>query len=217
MTTTPAFDYSKVKSYFADLLKTHGANYLGLGWNSMSAQEIRFDQLIKIVGHSPYSLLDYGCGYGGLYDYLVRSGHAPIYYGYDIVESMIIQGRRTHPPIKGGHPDHPNCHFSMDLATIPKVDYSIASGTFNMKLDTPAELWTASVLIELNTMWSHCTHGLAFNLLTSYADQDRLRPELYYADPCFFFDFCMRNFSRHVTLLHSYNLYDFTILVRKQS
>ena len=31
----------------------------------------------------------------------------------------------------------------------------------------------------------------------------------------FFFDFCKRNFSRNVALLHDYGLYDFTIIVRK--
>ncbi|HAW53355.1 MAG TPA: SAM-dependent methyltransferase, partial [Flavobacteriales bacterium] len=48
------------------------------------------------------------------------------------------------------------------------------------------------------------------------SDPDRKRPDLYYGDPCFFFDYCKRNFSRNVALLHDYNLYDFTILVRKE-
>ena len=35
------------------------------------------------------------------------------------------------------------------------------------------------------------------------------------ADPAFFFDWCKRNFSRHVSLLHDYGLYEFTLLTRK--
>ena len=43
---------------------------------------------------------------------------------------------------------------------------------------------------------------------------ERMRPDLYYADPCRLFDHCKRRYSRHVALLHDYGLYEFTILVR---
>jgi len=52
-------------------------------------------------------------------------------------------------------------------------------------------------------------------MLTSYSDKEKQRPDLYYANPCFMFDYCMRNFSRDVALLHDYQMFDFTILVRK--
>jgi hypothetical protein len=57
--------------------------------------------------------------------------------------------------------------------------------------------------------------GFAFNILTGYSDPERQRADLYYADPLFFFDYCQKNFSRFVALLHDYPLYEFTILVKK--
>jgi len=39
---------------------------------------------------------------------------------------------------------------------------------------------------------------------------------LYYADPIFLFEHCRRTFSRFVSLIHDYPLYEFTILVRKE-
>ena len=51
-------------------------------------------------------------------------------------------------------------------------------------------------------------------MLTTYSDAEKMRPDLYYGDPTFFFDHCKRNYSRNVALLHDYELYDFTILVR---
>jgi hypothetical protein len=57
--------------------------------------------------------------------------------------------------------------------------------------------------------------GFAFNSLTAYSDADRMRPHLYYPDPCELFDLCKRRYSRNVALLHDYGLYEFTILVRK--
>ena len=42
-----------------------------------------------------------------------------------------------------------------------------------------------------------------------------MRADLYYADPCFLFDYCKRNFAKDVAILHDYSLYDFTLIVRK--
>jgi hypothetical protein len=52
-------------------------------------------------------------------------------------------------------------------------------------------------------------------MLTSYSDPERMRPELYYGDPRFFFDRCKRDYTRNVALLHDYDLYEFTIIARK--
>jgi hypothetical protein len=57
--------------------------------------------------------------------------------------------------------------------------------------------------------------GFASNFLTGYSDAEKMRADLYYADPLSLFDYCKRNFSKNVALLHDYRLYDFTILVRK--
>ena len=51
-------------------------------------------------------------------------------------------------------------------------------------------------------------------MLTGYSDADKMVPELHYADPCAMFDWCKRELSRHVALLHDYGLWEFTILVR---
>jgi len=57
--------------------------------------------------------------------------------------------------------------------------------------------------------------GFSFNALTSYSDVEYRRADLYYADPLFWFDYCKRNISKRVSLLHDYPEYDFTIIVRK--
>jgi SAM-dependent methyltransferase len=199
----------KVKGYFTDKLNEHGATHKGVDYNSTESQEARFLQLIKVIDTSQsYSLLDFGSGYGGMYDYLTRLGHDVQYVGYDIAKSMIIRGRELHA-------NDPKCQFTDSLMEVPVLDYGVVSGTFNMKLDADFDSWTQIVLDALNKLHVHSVKGFSFNMLTKYSDTDRMRPDLYYADPCFFFDYCKRSFSRNVALLHDYNLYDFTILVRK--
>ena len=202
-------DLEKVKNYFNEKLNVHGATHLGVDYNSIEAQEIRFFELLKVIDtDQSYSLLDFGSGFGGMYDYLVRLGHAVEYVGYDISEPMLERGRELHA-------GDSKCRFTSDLNDVPVLDYAVVSGTFNIKLDADHDAWTKVVLDALNQMNAHASKGLAFNMLTSYSDADRMRSDLYYADPLFFFDYCKRHFSRNVALLHDYNLYDFTILVRK--
>jgi SAM-dependent methyltransferase len=204
-----SLELNHVKKYFSEKLKAYGATHLGVDYNSIESQEARFFQLTKVIDAShKYSLLDFGCGYGGMYDYLKRLDHDLHYVGYDIAEPMIAKGRELHP-------NNPDCWFTREIREVPVVDYAVVSGTFNMKLDADFESWTGIVLEALQQMDLHASKGLAFNMLTKYSDADRMRLDLYYGDPCFFFDYCKLNFSRNVALLHDYNLYDFTIIVRK--
>ncbi|GAB4542359.1 MAG: class I SAM-dependent methyltransferase [Anaerolineales bacterium] len=202
-------ELDKVKGYFTEKLEQHGATHRGVDYNSVESQEARFLQLIKVIDSSvPYSLLDYGSGYGGMYSYLRRIGHSLTYYGYDIAEPMITRGRELYA-------GDPQCFFASKIEEIPACDYATVSGTFNMKLDADFDAWTKIVVNSLHEMDARAQKGFSFNMLTKYSDADRMRPDLYYGDPCFFFDYCKRNFSKNVALLHDYTLYDFTILVRK--
>jgi SAM-dependent methyltransferase len=202
-------ELNKVKNYFADKLEVHGATHRGVDYNSTEAQRARFFQLIRVIDFSvKYSLLDFGSGYGGMYDYLLQLGHTLHYVGYDIAEPMTLKGRELHP-------NNPDCWFTNNIEEVPVVDYAVVSGTFNMKLDADHDTWTKIVIEAINQMAAHASKGIAFNMLTKYSDADKMRPDLYYGDPCFFFDYCKRNFSRNVALLHDYDLYDFTIIVRK--
>lgn len=207
--TPSASELEKIKTYFVEKLEQHGATPRGVDYNSVESQLLRFAQLIKVIdSRVEYSLLDFGSGYGGMYDYLKGLGHRLRYVGYDIAEPMAVKGREMHP-------NDPNCAFVTRIEDVPMVDYSVVSGTFNIKLDADFDAWTQIVLESLRQMNDRSRKGMSFNMLTKYSDPDKMRPDLYYADPLFFFDFCKRNFSRNVALLHDYGLYDFTILVRK--
>src|SRR5206468_3907393 len=91
------------------------------------------------------------------------------------------------------------------------ADYSFASGPFNFKGACTDAAWEGHVMDTLRTMAEKSRLGFAFNLLTTFVD---FRQEnLFYADPCAFFAFCKGNISPHVTLLHDYPLYEWTMLV----
>lgn len=198
-----------IRDYFIRKLKDHGPTYKGVDCASDRAQEVRFDQLARIFNNNRrYVLLDYGCGYGAMLSYLLRQGHEVDYWGYDIVEEMVAQGEAIYK-------DNFFARFTTRFEEVPDVDYAVASGTFNLKLDAPYEDWTQWVVKNIARMNERSRKGFSFNLLTSYSDLEYMRGDLYYADPCFYFDYCKRHFSKNVAVLHDYGLYDFTVLVRK--
>jgi len=211
-------NFEEAKNYFEERLTAHGATARGVDWNSEAAQELRFSQLSKVINTTqPLSLLDYGCGYGALAGYLRRSGFPLRHYvGFDVLESMVSKAREVYRAELTGD-DQTLYTFTSDFNQLTPVDFAIASGIFNLKLDVPNDQWTAYVISELHKLDSLSTKGFSFNMLTKYSDAEYMRPHLYYADPCYLFDYCKTHFSRNVALLHDYEVYDFTIIVRKSA
>jgi SAM-dependent methyltransferase len=195
-------------AFYADILASNGPTPLGVGWNSMDAQQVRFAQVCEVLkGVGKHSIIDYGCGYGALLPYLRSLGGDFDYWGYDMCGSMIEAAKVQF----GGEP---NTHFTTERAELPRADYCLASGIFSFKLDADDRAWRDYMIDTIEDMASLATRGVAFNALTTYSDPEKRRPELYYADPLHLFDYCKRNISRDVALLHDYELFDFTIVVR---
>lgn len=199
----------QVARYYTDKVVIHGADPRGVDWSSAESQQLRFAQLLKVVvGTGPFSLTDYGCGYGALLDTMAGDQRLTCYQGFDISKAMVDLARQRHE-------GHPACRFTTEPDGLESTDYVVASGIFNVKLGIDARQWRQYAMTTLTHLAGLAKVGFAFNMLTSYADADRQRPDLYYADPAPFFDHCKRNLARHVSLLHDYPLWEFTILARK--
>ena len=157
----------------------------------------------------PFSFNDIGCGYGALAAYLHSAGVTFHYHGFDLSSEM-IRLAREHYGILRTAVSHPRLKpWSQRITRWP------AGSSMSNSRPIP-EQWRAYMLDTIDQLAALSTRGFAFNVLTSYADPERMRPDLYYADPCFLFDYCQRRYSRWVAVLHDYGLYEFTLLVRKE-
>jgi SAM-dependent methyltransferase len=198
-----------VSEYYTDKIKEHGATPKGVDWNGEESQVMRFAELSRVIDTqtNQFSLLDFGCGYGGMIDFLESIyGEAVKYFGFDISEEMISSAK-----LKYGEKGTFFSNFNDDL----KYDYTVASGIFNVRQEINDENWEEYVFETLNTINSKSLKGFSFNMLTSYSDKEFMKSYLYYASPEKIFAYCKANFSSRVALLHDYPLYEFTIIVKK--
>jgi SAM-dependent methyltransferase len=197
----------KVREFWDTKINAFGATPRGVDWKDAESQVMRFRELLRVCPESGFSLIDYGCGYGALSQHLESRGVDCAYRGFDVSEAMIAHARETFGP------DTSMRAFSTSLEPGAKADFTLASGIFNNKNETPVEQWEVVVKETLEHIAAVSVLGFSFNMLTAYSDEDRKRPDLYYGSATTFFEYC-RRFSKRVALLHDYPLYEFTILVR---
>ena len=198
---------NKVNKYYSDKISQYGTTSQGVDWNGKESHFLRFEQLCKVLSDkNNFTLLDYGCGFGALIEYLKQNNMTFNYTGFDISEEMIKKANEIYQA--------KNQIFTSDLEN-KHFDYTIANGIFNVKLDALDKDWEKYIIDTIDEIDGVSAKGFSFNILTSYSDKDFKKDYLYYANPLFYFDYCKKNFSKNVSLLHDYNLYEFTIIVRK--
>jgi SAM-dependent methyltransferase len=198
-------DLTGITRLYEESLAEHGVKPLAVGWRDEVSHRLRFGKLASVIEKSEdVSINDLGCGYGAFYEYLVEVGvKVTLFRGYDISERMVSLAKQRVP---GGD-------FILGDAIDQPADYSFASGIFNVRLQESEEKWQKHVEQTLSNLFEQSRCGFAFNLLSTYVDYRE--PHLFYGDPLYFFDLCKRRFSRSVSLLHDYPLFEWTMVIRK--
>ena len=183
-----------------------------VGWRDEYAQHTRFEQFLQAIRHSrdaQFDLADVGCGLGDLLPFFRAKGFTGFrYQGYDINSDMIAAATAYHWDR--------DASFQRigEVREIQGADYCFASGIFNAKLGHSDQIWWEHVQACVREMAAKSACAAAFNMLSSYSDPEKRDASLHYADPCRVFDWCKREITRDVVLLHDYGQWDFTILLR---
>ena len=183
-----------------------------VGWRDQHAQHTRFEQFVRAIGHShdsPFRVADVGCGLGDLLPFLRARGFTAFQYqGYDILPDMVAAAAACQTDTQGDfrHID--------DMREIDPADYCFASGIFNARLGHSDGAWCSHIQTCVREMAAKSGSAAAFNMLSTYSDKEKQEASLYYADPCRVFDWCKREITRDVALLHDYGQWDFTIILR---
>jgi SAM-dependent methyltransferase len=154
------------------------------------------------------SLLDVGCGYGGLLQYAKDRGIELAYTGVEVVESMLAEAQVKHADATFLHGD------VLELEGERRFDYVVCNGILTQKLDVPGLLMDDFAARLIRQLFALCRTGIAFNIMTTKVNF--FSNNLYYRNPSELLAWCMSEISPHVKLDHSYPLFEYTVYLYRR-
>lgn len=178
-----------------------GANIF---WSSRTAQEKRFEALLDIGDLTDKTILDVGCGYCDLFNFIKAKNYAiKSYTGIDIVPDIVSKAKQLHP------------NTSISIRDIQKeplekdsFDYIFGSGIF--ALEDPN--WSKYTVNMLKIMLEGARIGVAVNFLKG---SSALKDGLMRLDPVATLEFIKKHVHDKAVLKNNYLHDDFSIFIYK--
>jgi len=185
-------------------LRKFGYSPETLGWGKYGRQEVRFAVLAKFALGMPGStVLDVGCGFADLYDFLIEHQWRGQYCGIEIVPGLLDLARKRHPDL-----DLRGLDITSDEDLPEAHDFVIASGVLNFKLkmgDNEQHIQRA-----LDAMFRVARVAVCVDFLSTYVEFQK--PDAWHTDPGWVFAQA-KQLSRRVILRHDYMPFEFSLFI----
>lgn len=213
--STPDAISASLAAHYAERLDAHGAVPEGVDWGPHAADHaLRLDRMLDVLrldaplGRRP-SLLDVGCGFGSLLDRIHERELAVDYHGVDVAPSMVEAARARHADGSFAVAD------GAALALDRRYDFVVCNGVLTQKLHHSIADMSAYAHRLLRQMYAHAEIGMAFNVMSTHVNF--MAPNLYYRSPIEVLAWCMAELSPRVRLDHAYPLYEYTVIVYRDT
>jgi len=192
-----------ITEYYRDLYKKHGYS-LDTLVIPKGGQDARFKSKFDIGDLENTKILDVGCGFGHMLDYIKAWGINAYYTGIDICPEMIETAKKRHADA-----DFRLLNILED--PIPEQwDWVFEAGVFN---DTRnSKNWWDYVQNMLRQMFALCSKGVAADFLSIYVDYQK--ESAFHVSPEQVFSFA-KTLTKRATLRHDYMAYEFTVYLYK--
>ena len=198
-------DLNRMVELYENRFCKYGYDPKSLGWVK-GKQALRFSILSSMEDLNGKSILDIGCGFGDLFDFLSKRFSGIQYCGIDCTSSFIAEARKRY--------DAENAVFVVDeflSAQVKKYDYVIGSGIFNYKLINQRNYdYIFNVMTKALKL---SKYGVAFDFLSDKVDFKKYEIN-FHSDPAKIIDFCYK-LSRNVVLRNDYAPFEFSIFIAK--
>lgn len=196
-------DRAEVAHFYSEGLRRYGYSPRSLGWVE-GTQETRFRVLAEVGDLEGCPVLDVGCGFGDLYEFLCKEGIKVDYTGVDMNPDLLEIARMRHPDARFVTAD-------FEEATIRgRFDWAFASGVFNYMVSDHR----AFVGNVVRKMFRTARQGIAIDFLNSSASF--LSAGLYRPDPADMYRFCCK-LSKRVVLRCDYKPTEFCVYVYRDT
>jgi len=196
----------KSLNIYRNKFKDFGVSHKSLQWKSKGAAHQRFRQFWAEIDFDNKNVLDVGCGFGELGNFLTKRYKYVTYKGVDIMPEFIENGKKIYPSLDLEVADYFN-HPKGEL-----YDTIICSGALNSNLGTEKEnrLFRENAI---ETMFLHTTNLLAFNMSGGHPSlKNSKENNIYYSDSLEILKYCM-TLTRRVIFRQNYHPSDFTIFM----
>jgi len=188
-------------------LRKYGYSPAALGWGKYGRQEVRFSVLTYYaLQMMESSVLDVGCGFADLYDFLIKKGWQGRYTGIDIVPGLLEVALERHPDL-----DLRQVDITADAVNLESYDFVIASGMLNAKLKLGDN--QTHIVKALKSMFRHARVAVCVDFLSTYVDFKK--PGSWHTDPSWALTIA-KTLSRRVSLLHDYMPFEFALFIFKK-
>lgn len=90
-----------LKNFYGDNFEQYGATPFGVSWRDQDSMNLRYDRMLNVIDKTHITqytptILDVGCGYGGLLEYINNHTKLKINYkGIDIVPASIDYAKKN--------------------------------------------------------------------------------------------------------------------------
>ncbi len=168
-------------------------------------QRLRYERFLRLASEiEGKRLLDFGCGKGDFYGFLLQKGVGVKYTGVDINENLIRLARQKYPGVE---------FLAMDIEETPleeTYDLVFVCGVFNLRVAEVSDMMKR----VLKLLYSLTRDLLYLDCLSHYAKRDI---QLHYVRPEELIRFTVENLSRRFTLHHGLIDDDMVLIVYRDS
>jgi 2-polyprenyl-3-methyl-5-hydroxy-6-metoxy-1,4-benzoquinol methylase len=210
-----------LKDYHHKVFSVHGATAKGVDWNDEYEVLLRYDKMLKVVEMDFYdgperpTLLDVGCGWGGMEKRALDLVLPIDITGVDVVEEMILHAKGEFPVFTFKAADV----FAMEETEA--YDFVVCNAILTQKHDVSIPEMERFSKRLISKMFSLCRYGIAFNMMSTRVNYTV--GNLFYQNPLELFTWLLNEVSPRVILDHGYSslasgrgkYYDFTAYVYK--
>lgn len=195
-----------LKKQYKEAFNKYGYSEKSVFWPK-GRQNERFEALTRLINKKKFSILDFGCGLGHMFDYLNRNFEGNFkYQGLDIVEDFITQNKLMHPTI-----DFQLINHYSDVKN--NFDYILISGVFNMSYFDNLQKHKNFVYEILEELFKKTDVCLSVNFMTDQVDF--IQKGAYHQNIEELLSFIKLKLSKRYVLDCSYMPFEFTITVFK--
>lgn len=210
----------KSLNIYKQKFKEFGSNHKALAWKTKGAAHQRFRQFWAEIDFDNKNVLDVGCGFGEMGNFLTKRYENVTYKGVDIMPEFIENGKKIYPSLTLETADY----FSRPLSEA--FDVVLCSGALNSNFGSNQQNRRFREN-AIKTMFDHTTNVCAFNMLGGHPAKENPPARLdsakrdgeagsniWYSDSLEILEYCM-TLTRRVILRHNYHPSDFTIFLYK--